>query len=112
MPRALAAAVVLMALLGAVGAAGYALSDDALDMVRRAPEAGAKVRDAVRRLRREQVSGAVADVARLANEVEKSAEAAAPRLRRPRASPASRSRRSRSTCGASSGAARWAWPAW
>ena len=76
--RPLAAALVLLAVVGGFGWATYALSDDALDIVRRAPEAGEKLRDAVGRLRRRNGAGPVADVARFANEVEKSAEAAAP----------------------------------
>jgi predicted PurR-regulated permease PerM len=76
--RPIAAALVLLALVGSFGWATYALSDDALDIVRRAPEAGEKLRDAVGRISRRSGAGPVADVARFANEVEKSAEAAAP----------------------------------
>ena len=78
--RPLAAAVVLLTLVGSFGWATYALSDDAL--VRRAPEAGVKLRDAVGRIRWRNGAGPVADVARFADEVENSAEAAAPPHRR------------------------------
>ena len=78
MRRPFAAAVVLLTLLGGVGWATYALSDDAFDIVRRAPEAGVKLRDALQKMRRGNGASPVADVARFADEVEKSGEAAAP----------------------------------
>lgn len=48
LPRALGAGLVLAAILGGLGGAGYALADDATELMETLPEAAAKVRRALR----------------------------------------------------------------
>jgi predicted PurR-regulated permease PerM len=70
--RWLAAALVLLALIGALGAAGWAWSDDAAQLVARLPTATSKVRDAIRAWR--SPHGPIASVQRLANEIDRTAQ--------------------------------------
>ena len=77
LPRALAAALLLLGLVGGVGSAGYALSDDASKLLESLPAATEKVRAAVA-ARRPGASGALAQVQKAATQLEQAAEAGGP----------------------------------
>jgi predicted PurR-regulated permease PerM len=77
LPRALAAALVLMSLVGGVGWTGYALSDDASKLLESLPAATEKVRAAMAK-RRPGADGALAQVQKAATQLEQAAEAGGP----------------------------------
>lgn len=76
LPRALAAAVLLLGLVGSFGWTGYALSDDASALLESLPAATEKVRAAM--ARRHGKEGALAQVQRAATQLEQAAEAGGP----------------------------------
>lgn len=74
-PRAISAAVLILAILGAAGGAMYSLADDANELIESLPAAARKLRDAVRKEVRgsqqstlETVQKAAAELARAAEE--------------------------------------------
>jgi predicted PurR-regulated permease PerM len=75
LPRAVASAIVVAALGGIVGYSAYSLSDDASDIVAAMPEAATKLRQALRPQRGED--GAIQQVQRAAEELQKTADEAA-----------------------------------
>jgi predicted PurR-regulated permease PerM len=74
-PRVAAAAAAVAMLAGVLGYTGYALSDDASAIVAAVPEAATKLRQAVRREQRED--GAIQQVQRAAEELQRTADEAA-----------------------------------
>jgi predicted PurR-regulated permease PerM len=72
-PRMLAAAVVVALLAGGLGYSAYSLSDDASAIVAAMPEAATKLRQA---LRREREDGAIQQVQRAAEELQRTADEA------------------------------------
>jgi predicted PurR-regulated permease PerM len=77
LPRTLAAALLLMGLVGGVGWTGYALADDASKLLESLPAATEKVRTAVA-ARRPGSSGALAQMQKAASQLEQAAEAGGP----------------------------------
>ena len=77
LPRALAAALLLMGLVGGVGWTGYALSDDASKLLESLPVAAEKVRTAMA-ARRPGSSSALDQVQKAATQLEQAAEASGP----------------------------------
>jgi predicted PurR-regulated permease PerM len=73
--RVVASAAVMLVAVGAFGYTGYALSDDAADVVARLPEAAQKVRQMIRQSRGE--AGAIQRVQRAADELQRTADEAA-----------------------------------
>src|SRR5689334_13286542 len=80
LPRPLAAGAVLIALVVALAAATWALSDQVLALANGVPAAAEKLRQTFGR----GTDGPIARVQKAANEIEKSAEAAAPAVPPPR----------------------------
>jgi predicted PurR-regulated permease PerM len=76
-PRGLAAALVVLTIVAGVGGGAWALSDDALQIVRDLPPAARRVRESLRTLRQPGGESPIAQVEELATEIEKSAAAAA-----------------------------------
>jgi predicted PurR-regulated permease PerM len=77
-PRALGAAIAVMTLLGALGLAGYTLSDQAMAIVSDIPQAAQRIRERVR-AHRQNPQGAIEKVQQAAQEIDKAAqEASAP----------------------------------
>jgi predicted PurR-regulated permease PerM len=77
-PRAIGAAVAVMTLLGALGLAGYTLSDQAMAIVSDIPQAAQRIRERVR-AHRQNPQGAIEKVQQAAQEIDKAAqEASAP----------------------------------
>jgi len=74
LPRTLSSALVVASLTGGIGYAGYALADDAAAIVEQLPEAAAKLREALRAERTN--GGAIRNVERAAEELQKTADAA------------------------------------
>lgn len=72
-PRALSAGVLILAILGGMGATIYSLSDDANALITSLPDAARKVRDAVRRQPKKQDT-ALETVQKAAVELQKAAE--------------------------------------
>ena len=77
LPRVLAAALVMMFFTGGVLYSGYALWDDARAMVAAVPDAAAKLRVALRH--RDSEPGAIEQVEKAANELQRTADAATAR---------------------------------
>ena len=77
LPRVIAAATVVAMLAGLLGFSVYALADDATAIVAAVPEAATKLRQVVRREQREE--GTIQQVQRAAEELQKTADEAAPR---------------------------------
>lgn len=75
LPRVLASAVVMVLLTGLVGYGGYALSDDASAIVAELPDAATRLRMALRR--DSAGGGAIEQVKRAAEEIQKTADEAA-----------------------------------
>lgn len=75
LPRAAAAAVVVTALAGGVGYTAWTLSDDAAAVVAQMPEAAQKLRGTI--LRSRSRSGPIGELTKAADELQKTAEAAA-----------------------------------
>ena len=71
-PRILASAAVVIACTGALGYGGYSLSDDAVAIVAKVPEAATKLRQLIRQGRAEP--GAIQDVQRAAQEIQRTAD--------------------------------------
>lgn len=74
-PRVLSAAVLILGILGGMGAAVYSLSDDANDLIASLPDAARKVRDALHRGPKKQDT-ALETVQKAAAELQKAAEEA------------------------------------
>ncbi len=76
-PRALSAAVLILGLLGGIGASAYSFSDDANQLVSSLPEAAQKLRSAVR-ARRDQPETPLETMQKAAAQLEQAAEEAGP----------------------------------
>lgn len=74
-PRALSAAVLILSILGATGAAVYSLADDTNELIESLPAAAKKLRDSVRRTRGGQQSS-LETVQKAAVELQRAAEEA------------------------------------
>lgn len=74
-PRALSAAVLILSILGATGAAVYSLADDANELIESLPAAAKKLRDSMRRTRGGQQSS-LETVQKAAAELQRAAEEA------------------------------------
>jgi predicted PurR-regulated permease PerM len=77
LPRAIAAALVMLLFTGGVAYTGYALSDDAAAMVAAVPEAATKLRMTLRR--NNTGSGTIQQVQQAANELQRAADEASAR---------------------------------
>ena len=75
-PRALSAAILILGILGGLGASVYSLSDDANDLVTSLPDAARKVRDALQQGKRKRQDSTLETVQKAATELEKAAEEA------------------------------------
>ena len=75
-PRALSAGVLILAILGGMGAAVYSLSDDANDLIASLPDAARKVRDVVRKPQKQ--ASTLETVQQAATELQKATEGSAP----------------------------------
>ena len=75
--RVIASGAVMLALTGSIGYMAYSLSDDAAAIVAQAPDAAAKMRQALRRSRSEP--GAIEQVQKAAEELQRTADEAAGR---------------------------------
>lgn len=73
-PRAVGAALALVLVVATLGLGGYSLSGQALDVVRQVPEAAQRLRERVRR--QGSNTGALGEVQKAANELQKTAEVA------------------------------------
>jgi predicted PurR-regulated permease PerM len=73
-PRALAAALLLMGIVGGVGTLAYSLSDDTVALIETLPEVAKKLRSAVDRERTHGPAGALDTVQKVASEIERTAE--------------------------------------
>lgn len=76
-PRVLASALVMVLLAGSLGYAVYALSDDAAAVVAELPDAAVRVRQALRRDPRDRNGGAMQQVQKAAEELQRTADEAA-----------------------------------
>jgi predicted PurR-regulated permease PerM len=74
-PRSLSAAVLVLGILGGMGAAAYSFSDDANDLVASLPEAARKLRDSVHRGPKKS-NGTLDSVQKAATELQRAAEEA------------------------------------
>ncbi|MGQ3053947.1 MAG: AI-2E family transporter [Roseateles sp.] len=83
LPRALAAGVLLLSLVGGFGATGYSLADDASALLQTLPVAAQKVRKAVA-AHRAQSGGALEHVQKAALQLEQAATAGGPAVAPPR----------------------------
>ncbi len=75
-PRVLASALVMALLAGSIGYGAYALSDDAAAIVAELPDAAVRVRQALRRDPKDGGGGAIQQVQRAAEELQKTADEA------------------------------------
>jgi predicted PurR-regulated permease PerM len=76
-PRTLSAAVLILGILGGMGAAVYSLADDANELITSLPDAARKVRDTVvKQQRKKKEDSALATVQKAAAELQKAAEEA------------------------------------
>ena len=78
LPRALAAALVLIVTVGGTGAALYGLRDEAVTIVQQLPEAARRLRDTLRRDRAQNQNGTVNQVQKAAAELQRAASEASP----------------------------------
>lgn len=78
-PRVVAAAVVLLTLIGAIAGTGYSLSDEAMQVVEELPEGAQKLRQSLERSRNTTAvdAGAIEKVQEAAQEIDKAAAAVA-----------------------------------
>ncbi|MFD1580531.1 AI-2E family transporter [Ramlibacter ginsenosidimutans] len=74
-PRSLSAAVLVLGILGGMGAAAYSFSDDANDLVASLPEAARKLRDSLHRTPKKS-GGTLDSVQKAATELQRAAEEA------------------------------------
>jgi predicted PurR-regulated permease PerM len=74
LPRALAAALLLIGIGGGVGSLTYSLSDDAATMVENLPEVAQKVRRGIQGQRTPAADGAIDKVQKAATEIERAAQ--------------------------------------
>ena len=72
LPRAAAAGLLLLAILGGLGTLGYSLADDALSLVEALPQTAQKLRRAVEQ-RRDRSEGTIDKVQKAADEIERAA---------------------------------------
>jgi predicted PurR-regulated permease PerM len=76
-PRALAAAVLLVGIVGGIAATAYSISDDAASMIEALPEMASKLRHGIEQRRSQGSSDAIDKVQKAASELERGAEAGA-----------------------------------
>ncbi len=74
LPRALAAALLLVGIVGGVGTLSWSLSDDAAAMVEALPEVAQKLRRGINSLRKAGSVGTIETVQKAASELERAAE--------------------------------------
>ena len=74
LPRPLAAAVLMVAILGGTGALAWTLSDDAMLLVQSLPEAAQKLRRGIERTRGQSSGGTIEKVQQAAAEIERATE--------------------------------------
>ena len=74
LPRPLAAAVLLVSIVGGCGAMAWKLSDDAMSLVQSLPEAAQKVRRGIERTRDQGTGGTIEKVQQAAAELERATE--------------------------------------
>lgn len=74
-PRAVSAGVLILGILGGMGAAVYSLSDDANELIASLPDAARKVRDSLRRTQ-QQPDSTLETMQKAASELQKAAEEA------------------------------------
>jgi len=79
-PRALSAALLLLGLLGGVGATAYTLSDDTLSLIETLPTVAQKLRRTIERQHNQGPAGAFDKVQKAASEIERTAEGASSNL--------------------------------
>jgi predicted PurR-regulated permease PerM len=77
LPRALAAALLLLGLIGGTGAIAYSLSDDAAAMVESLPDVAQKLRRGLERQRSQGPAATIDKVQRAADEIERAAQVGA-----------------------------------
>ena len=77
LPRALAAALLLIGIGGGVGSLAYSLSDDAATMVESLPEVAQKVRRGIQGQRTPAAAGTIDKVQKAATEIERAAQGGA-----------------------------------
>jgi predicted PurR-regulated permease PerM len=77
LPRWLSASVLIVAILGGMGGAGYAFSDDANELVASLPDAARKLRDSMHRTPKANNTSTLDSVQKAATELQKAAEEAA-----------------------------------
>jgi predicted PurR-regulated permease PerM len=75
-PRSLAAAVVLLALVGTIGAGAYSLRGEAITIVQQLPQAAQRLRDAIRKDRQANRGGTIEQVQKAAAELSQAAKEA------------------------------------
>jgi predicted PurR-regulated permease PerM len=75
-PRSLAAAVVLILVIGTIGAGAYSLRDEAATIVQQLPEAAQRLRTALRKDRQANRGGTIEQVQKAASELSKAADEA------------------------------------
>lgn len=73
-PRGLAAALLLISLVGGTGWLAWSLADDAVEMIETLPQAAQKLRQGIERLRRGGSVTTIETVQQAANEIERAAE--------------------------------------
>ncbi len=77
LPRTAATALLLMGLLGGLVSLGYALADDAVELIEGLPETAQKLRRVVEERQRQAAEGPIDKVQKAATELERAAEASA-----------------------------------
>lgn len=75
-PRVVSAGVLILGILGGLGASVYSLSDDANELVESLPDAARKVRDAMQQGKRKKQDSTLESMQKAATELEKAAEEA------------------------------------
>ncbi len=75
-PRAVSAGVLILGILGGIGASVYSLSDDANELIVSMPDAARKVRDALQQGKKKKEDSTLQNVQKAATELEKAAEEA------------------------------------
>ncbi len=74
LPRTLAAAILLVGIVGGAGTVAYSLSDDAVALIETLPEVAQKLRRGLDRQRTQGPAGTIDKVQKVASEIERTAE--------------------------------------
>ncbi|HEY0824658.1 MAG TPA: AI-2E family transporter [Ramlibacter sp.] len=75
-PRAVSAGVLILGILGGIGASVYSLSDDANELIESMPDAARKVRDAMQQGKKKRQDSTLETVQKAASELERAAQEA------------------------------------